>query len=145
MSLGAPPNRTSRTAKGCQALETQPLQTVLLMWEGQCKFSDAYAGLCFKVLEPILAKGEKTIKDPGVLAILVSSCLGIPGLLCWRCWHPLVLQTPSLIQAKSWMKEYLSCCVGSGKPKSAGKGPVVRLSLQELSWESGLGLARFLW
>ena len=52
--LGAPPNRTSRTAKGCQAPEMQPLQTVLLTWEGQRKFSDAYACFCSKVLEPFL-------------------------------------------------------------------------------------------
>lgn len=76
--------------KDVRPWKQQPLQTVQLMWEGQCKFSDAYACFCFKVLEPALAQGEKTIKDTGMLATLVSSCLGSPGLLCWRCLHPLV-------------------------------------------------------
>lgn len=68
----------------------QPLQTVLLTWEGQCKTSDAYARLCCKVLEPFLLKREETVKDNEVLALLVPSCLAIPGLLCWRRLHPLV-------------------------------------------------------
>lgn len=50
----------------------QPLPSVLLSWEGQCKFSDAYACFFFKELEPFLAKGEGTIKDTEVLAILTG-------------------------------------------------------------------------
>lgn len=60
------------------------------MWEGQCKFSNAYVYFCFKVLEPFLVKEEETIKNSEMLAVLVSSCLEIPGLLCWRCLCPLV-------------------------------------------------------
>lgn len=55
-------------------------------------------------------KGEETIKNSEMLAILVSSHL---GLLCWRRTH-CYFEHPALFRGLSELKldeEYVSCCV----------------------------------
>lgn len=64
--LCAPPSLTTRTAKDCQFLETQPPRTAPLVGVGQCTFSGVYAFFCFKGPKSFLVEGKEATKDTEV-------------------------------------------------------------------------------
>lgn len=83
--LGAPPSLTNRTAKHCQFLETQPLQTAPLIGAGQCTFNGVYAFFCFKGPKSFLVEGKEATKDIEVPAWSLAARGFLGGFAGYAC------------------------------------------------------------